>query len=79
MFPVRYDLKQGDDLSPLLFNFSLKWAIKKVQENPNGLKLIVTYRYFIYSDSINILGETETLWRKTKTFYLVILRKVYWK
>jgi len=68
MFPLRYDLKQGDALSPLLFNLSLKWAIKKVQANPNGLKLIVTYRYFIYADNINILGKRKPCDEKRRSF-----------
>jgi len=28
MFPIRNGLKQGDALSPLLFNFALEYAIR---------------------------------------------------
>ena len=31
MFPIWYGLKQGDKLSPLLFNITLENAIKMVQ------------------------------------------------
>ena len=31
-FPIRNGLKQGDALSPLLFNFALEFAIRKVQD-----------------------------------------------
>jgi len=33
MFPIKTVLKKGDVLSPLLFNFSLEYAIRRVQVN----------------------------------------------
>jgi len=39
MFPIRNGLKQGDKLSPLLFNFALKYVIRTVKVSQDGLKL----------------------------------------
>jgi hypothetical protein len=56
-FPFRNDLKQGDALSPLLFNFALQYAIRKVQENQVGLKLNWTHHLLAYADDVNLLGD----------------------
>jgi hypothetical protein len=61
-------LKQSDDLSPLLFNFALDYAIRKMQENQVELKLNGTSQVPACADDVNLLGDNiDTVKKNTET------------
>ena len=75
MFPIRNGLKQGDAVSPLLFNFALEHTIKRVQVNQDGLKLNGTHQLLAYADDVNILGGSARTVKENAEALLVAATK----
>jgi hypothetical protein len=66
MFPIRNGLKQGEALSPLLFNFALDYVIRRLRKQ-GGLKLNGTQLLF-YADDVSVLGGSVHTVKKSRNF-----------
>jgi hypothetical protein len=76
IFPIRNGLKQGDALSQVLFNFTLEYAIKRVQVNQDGLKLNGTHQLLAYADDVNILGGSVYTAKKNAEAVVVATKEI---
>jgi hypothetical protein len=75
MFPIRNDLKQDDAVSPLLFNFALEYAIKRVHVNQDGLKLNGVHQILADADDV-ILGESVHIVKENAEALVVATKEI---
>ena len=76
MFPIKNGWKQGNALSPLLFNFAVEYVIKRVQVNQEGLKVNGTHHLLVYADGVNILVGSVCVIKKTHKLWKSLVRRL---
>jgi hypothetical protein len=71
---MKPDITLYTDTTPLLFNFALEYAIRRVQVIQGGLKLNSKHQILVYADDVNALGGSIHIIRK-KAKALVVASK----
>jgi hypothetical protein len=76
-FENKTGLKQGDPLSPILFNLALQKAIESIKMVPSGIKIgKEQLNVLAYADDIALIGKNEIEIRKLFVEMENIARKI---
>jgi hypothetical protein len=76
MFPNRNGFKRGGALSPLLLNYSVDCAVRRVQVREEDLKLNGIHQVVVYGEDVNKFGgNLHTMNKNTNT--LVVAKKEF--